>query len=76
MGVQPTTLAFEQRYGDDSGVEFAVRLTDGAIQFEAIDKVDFPIGQLDWLRDCLCYIAGVIDETRRAKTPKAVECEA
>jgi hypothetical protein len=71
MDVQPTTLAFEQRYDDCSGVEFGVRLTDDAVQFESMgEKVDFPIGQLDWLRECLSYIAGVIDE-REVKYPEA-----
>lgn len=63
MDVQPTTLAFEQHYSDASGVEFAVRLTHDAVQFESMsEKVDFPLGQLDWLRDCLSYISGVLDE--------------
>lgn len=61
LEVKPNGLSFEQRYDDDSGVEFAVRLlADGGIQFEACDKVDFPPGQIKWLIACLQYIEGAL----------------
>ena len=53
----PTMIGFEQRYSDDSGVEFGVRLIDGAVQFEAVNKVDYPLEQLPWLLSCLTAIA-------------------
>ena len=55
-------IAFEQRYSDDSGVEYAVRYdtTQGnnrtagpTIVIEAINTVCFPIEELDWLIACL-----------------------
>ena len=56
MVVKPNEIAFEKRYSDDSGVEFGVRLTNDAIQFEAVNTVEFPPGQLEWLIECLDYI--------------------
>jgi hypothetical protein len=44
-----TKIAFEQRYSDDSGVEFGVRLDGGEIEFECVQKVSFPVAKLDWL---------------------------
>jgi hypothetical protein len=51
-----TRIAFERRYSDDSGVEFAVSLEsrpDARVEFEHIGKVDFPVEELDWLIECL-----------------------
>lgn len=52
----PTSIAFERRYSDDSGVEMAVRLEGESIQFERIETVDFPVSELDWLIQTLMYI--------------------
>ena len=57
-------MSWEQRYSDDSGVQYAVRYDavdmhyDGCakIQIEAGENADFPITQLDWLIACLCRI--------------------
>ena len=54
-------MAFEEMYSDDSGVEYAVRYDcygkstegEGVIQFECIEKIDFPISKINWLIDCL-----------------------
>jgi hypothetical protein len=54
--MKPTIIGFEQRYSDDSGVEFAVRLDSGTIEFEHINDVDFPLCELDWLIECLMNI--------------------
>jgi hypothetical protein len=65
--MKATKLAFEERYCDDSGIEFAVRFDanddDGAIEFERINKVDFPIGRLSWLIECLRRIQAEAIET-------------
>lgn len=56
-------MAWEKRYSDDSGIEFAIRFNakqtaisngaEGVIEFESIDLVTFPMGEIDWLIDCL-----------------------
>lgn len=61
---KPTKIAFETRYSDDSGVEFAVRYDESrlhykgspAIEFESIGTVDFPLSHIDWLIECLTKI--------------------
>lgn len=60
----PQKMAWEQRYSDDSGVQYAVRYDavdthyDGCakIQIAATDSAELPITQLDWLIACLCKI--------------------
>ncbi len=56
----PTSMSFERRYADDSGVEFAVRLGHDSsgrnIGFEHIHAVEFPVDELDWLIACLLKI--------------------
>ena len=62
--ISPQKIEWEQRYSDDSGVQYAVRYDavnmhyDGCpvIKFEAVDKAEFPITQLDWIISCLCKI--------------------
>lgn len=51
--MKATSIAFEQRYSDGSGVEFSVRLADREIEFEHINEVCFPIEEIDWLIDAL-----------------------
>lgn len=59
----PTRIDFEEMYGDNSGVEKAVRMlrpgreSDVHIEFEAVTKVMFHINDLGWLIQCLCQIA-------------------
>ena len=62
MGMKPTKIHFEKRYSDNSGIEFAVSLdstqaayngSKGLIEFEAIDKIQFPLEEIDWLISCL-----------------------
>jgi hypothetical protein len=48
-----TALAFERRYADGSGVEYAVRLKGDKIELESVDDVSFPVAELDWLIACL-----------------------
>ncbi len=60
----PQRISWEQRYSDDSGVQYAVRYDevdkhyDGCakIQIVAVDSAEFPVTQLDWLIACLCKI--------------------
>jgi hypothetical protein len=52
----PTKIAFEQQYSDDSGVEFAVRLDNGEIEFESLAIARFPAEELGWLIKCLIQI--------------------
>ena len=47
--MKATKLAFEKRYGDDSGVEYGVRLDGDEIELEAMDTIHFPVEELDWL---------------------------
>jgi hypothetical protein len=58
--IKPTKLAFEDRYGDDSGVQYGVTFDAGnlgnEIAFESVDKVRFPVERLDWLIERLSYI--------------------
>ena len=54
--MRPNRIAYEKNYGDDSGVEFSVRLEDDEIIFEAINETCFPIEQLDWLIKALTEI--------------------
>lgn len=50
-----TKMAWEKRYSDDSGVEFAIRFNGhkNEIEIEHIDNIRFPIDQIDWVIDCL-----------------------
>jgi len=64
LGLCPQKMTWEQRYSDDSGVQYAVRYDamdghyDGCakIQIAAVYSADFPVTQLDWLIACLCKI--------------------
>lgn len=65
----PTSISFERRYSDDSGVQYAVRLIPSGergavVQIEHIDKADIPIAEIDWLIGALNYIK------QSAKEPK------
>ena len=55
MSTSMTKMAWEKRYEDDSGVEHAVRFDANKceIEFEAIDKIQFPQSDIDWLIQCL-----------------------
>ena len=62
---QPTKLAFEERYDDDSGTEFAVRFDgiethsngcQGTVEFECGGSTTFPVDRLDWLIERLVAI--------------------
>ncbi len=53
MDDRPTKIAFEQRYPDDSGVEFAVRLDGNEIEFKHVNEISFPCEEIDWLIACL-----------------------
>ncbi len=51
-------MEWTENYSDDSGVEYGLRYDGtkddgGIIEFEHIDKVDFPIDKLNWLIDRL-----------------------
>lgn len=54
--MQATKMAFEQRYSNDSGVKFAVRLDADGVEFEAWGKITFPAEELDWLLAALTRI--------------------
>ncbi len=47
--LKASAIAFEKRYSDDSGVEFAVRLNVSNIEFESVNGISFPVEELDWL---------------------------
>jgi len=60
--VNPNKLAFERRYSDDSGIEYAIRLDSnsiannteiGEIEFEHVNKCEFPLSEIDWIIECL-----------------------
>jgi len=60
--MKPTKIAYEEFYSDNSGVEFAVRFdatqtandgSQGIIEIEHINKIDFPVSKIDWLIYCL-----------------------
>lgn len=55
-----TKLAFEERYLDDSGIEFAVRVdmteNDYELEFERVGKVQFPIKKIGFIRAALAKI--------------------
>jgi hypothetical protein len=65
--MNPTKIAYEQRYSDDSGVEYGVRFDANRItreiEIESIDTVEFPADQIDWLIDSLCSIRTIIRGT-------------
>jgi hypothetical protein len=63
--VKPQKLAFETRYGDDSGVEYAVRYdatatalngSRGVLELHNVHTIKFPAERLDWLLACLTEI--------------------
>lgn len=60
--LKATSIAFEKRYSDDSGVEFGVRLAPDAmwgdkIEFAATESTaSFPIDLLSWLMAALARI--------------------
>lgn len=62
--MKPQKMAFEKRYSDDSGVEYAVRYdatkmhhSGGmTIELESINTIQFPTSKLDWLIECLTRI--------------------
>jgi hypothetical protein len=67
MATDPKTtqIAFERRYLDDSGTEFAVRYAarpDARVEFEHVGKVDFPVEELDWLIACLQRIRAEVSD--------------
>lgn len=64
--MQATKMAFEKRYSDDSGVQIGVRLDGDKIEFEAVDKISFPVEELDWLISALTRIKA---ETAPAAAP-------
>ena len=65
----PQKMAWEQRFSDDSGVQYAVRYDavekhyDGcaAIQITSIDTAIFPVTELDWLIACLIKIRDEVE---------------
>lgn len=62
--MKPTRIAFERRYADDSGVEYAVRLDnqEGVIEIEHVDTIDIPSSEVDWLIDALNAVRREIPE--------------
>lgn len=60
----PSTIGFERRYDDDSGVEYGVRLTsEGSIEFEAYGtKVNFPFAEREWLAASLATMIAAVDD--------------
>jgi hypothetical protein len=61
--MKPTSIGFEKRYSDDSGVEFAVRFANGRIEFESLNAIEFPPQQLDWLIECLMNIRALTSDS-------------
>lgn len=60
--MKATSIAFERRYVDDSGVEFAVRLVNREIELEAVNKINFPEEEIDWLINCLYRVKDEINK--------------
>lgn len=60
--MRATKIAFEKRYSDDSGVEFGVRLVGDKIEFEAVNEIQFPIDEVDWLIEALQRIKSELTE--------------
>ena len=54
--IQATSIAFERRYSDDSGVQYGVRKIGDRIEFECVGTVEFPVEELDWLIAALLCI--------------------
>lgn len=77
VGLCPQRMAWEQRYSDDSGVQYAVRYDAvdthydvcAKIQIAAVDSADFPITQLDWLIACLCKIRDEVGHNAQVRWP-------
>ena len=69
--MKPTKLAFESRYYDDSGIEFAVRYDAANIEDEIelyhIEGVKFPIARLPWLIAALQRIQADVDAAQETK---------
>ena len=63
--MQATKIAFEKRYSDDSGVEFAVRLNGQEIEFAAVQTVFFPAEEVDWLMAALTRIKAELLNAQR-----------
>jgi hypothetical protein len=63
MSMKPTKICFEQRYHDDSGVEFGVGLVNNEIVLRTRggDECEFPVEQLQWLIDALQEISHTLD---------------
>lgn len=65
MKEAPSSIAFEQMYCDGSGVEFGVSYSkqreDREIEFNRVDKTQFPIHMLDWLIERLTQIRMELD---------------
>jgi len=62
-----SSIAFEQRYADDSGVEFAVKYHNYAepcIEFQHINSITFPLEKLDWIINCLLKIRSETNESK------------
>lgn len=57
----PSLIAFEEFYSDASGVQFAVRFAGDEIEFEAVERIQFPRDRLDWLIHCLTYIKTAVE---------------
>jgi hypothetical protein len=67
MSIVPSKIAFEQKYSDCSGVEFAVRLDGREIEFQSINAVNFPIEELPWLIESLEAIRALISPEGKMK---------
>ncbi len=69
--LQANKMAFERRYSDDSGIEYAVRL-DG-IEIEIQDcshSVRLPLAELPWLVGALFRISEEVSERNGGGTLK------
>lgn len=66
--MKATALAIEDRYSDDSGVEFAVRYDarKGIVEFHHVNAVDFPIDRLSWLIDALYRVKSELPDKPKA----------
>lgn len=62
----PTKIAFEKKYSDDSGVEFAVRYEANdcfePIEIEHVNTISIPLEQLDWIIDALCEVRLIVNK--------------
>lgn len=64
---KPQKIYFEQRYSDDSGIEYGVRYENNkgvhTIEIESVDTISIPLDKIDWVIECINYTKEQIQGT-------------